>query len=233
MKGEVDPVTAMDEAAEEAIIDVLSDARPDDAVLGEESGGAGWREGRVWVVDPLDGTVNFVHGIPHVAVSVALWEDGAPLAGVVIDVTRNEEFSVVAGNGAHLDGTPISVSVCQSLGDAVVATGFPYDRRRHAMAYAETVGHVLGRVQGIRRIGSAALDLAWTACGRFDAYWEYGLHPWDSAAGLLLVKEAGGVVTGRDGSAYDLDSPVIVAAAPLIHEGLARLVADHLPEHLR
>jgi myo-inositol-1(or 4)-monophosphatase len=233
MKGAVDPVTAVDEEAERAVFDLLRKERPDDALLGEESGGSDWRSPRVWIVDPLDGTVNFVHGVPQIAVSLALWQDGRPQVAVIVDVARHEEFTAEAGAGAFLNGAPVSVSERAHLGECLVATGFPYDRQAHALAYAEWMGHVLARVRGIRRIGSAALDLAWTACGRFDAYWEAGLQPWDAAAGILLVEESGGVVSGAWGRPYDLDESVLVAAGPAIHAELGELVSRHVPRHLR
>lgn len=233
LKGDVDPVTAVDEAAERAIVAHLTEYRPDDLVLGEEAGGAAWDTGRVWVVDPLDGTINFLHSIPHVAVSVALWSDGRPAAGVVVDVMRSEVFSAAAGEGARLDGRPARVSSHGGMTGSVVATGFPYDRRSHAGSYSTALGAVLAEAQGVRRFGSAALDLAWVACGRYDAYWEYGLAPWDSAAGGLLVSEAGGRVTDHRSEPHRLDAPAIVASNGHIHDELARLVADHIPEHLR
>lgn len=232
MKGVVDPVTAIDDAAEAAIFDAIERLAPGDAVLGEESGGSSWDSERVWIVDPLDGTVNFVHGIPHFSVSVAVWERGEPVAGAVIDVMHGEEFTAGRGEGTHLDGHPVSVSGAE-LGGAVVVTGFPYDRQGHAEAYARVVGKVLERVQGVRRLGSAALDLAWVSCGRFDGYWEYGLGPWDAAAGMLLVEEAGGTVTDHDGARYRLDSRTIVAAAPAILGPLRETVAANLPDHFR
>ncbi|MGA7273119.1 MAG: inositol monophosphatase family protein [Acidimicrobiia bacterium] len=233
MKGEVNPVTAIDTDAEDSVRAVLGRERPADQVLGEEEGGTGWDEGRVWIVDPLDGTVNFVHHMPHVAVSVALWEDGAPLVGVVIDVMHEEEFAAVAGLGSLLNGQPVRVSGQDDLGEALVVTGFPYDRRRRADDYATVVGAVLARVQGLRRLGSAALDFAWVACGRFDAYWEYGLAPWDAAAGVLLVEEAGGQVGTVTGARFDLDSPTVVASNGLVHDALAGVVHASLPADLR
>ncbi|CAN5882143.1 inositol monophosphatase family protein [soil metagenome] len=232
MKGQVDPVTETDTRAEAAICEVLASERPDDGVLAEESGGDPWRAGRVWIVDPLDGTVNFVQGIPHVSVSVALWDMGEPRVGVVIDVIRSEEFAAEAGQGAWLDGEPVAVSTQQNLGDAVVVTGFPYDRNEHAAAYGAVVGAVLEHVRGLRRLGSAALDFAWVSCGRFDAYWEYSLGPWDAAAGLLLVSEAGGRVSDEKGGRYDLESSTIVVSNGRLHEPLQALVASNLPAHL-
>ena len=191
-KGDANPVTDVDQQAEEAIIGLLRRLRPEDAILAEESGGAGWEEGRVWIVDPLDGTVNFIHGIPHISVSVALWVDGLPAVGVVEDVTRHEEFIAQQGMGATIEAGSIKVSEEQILKQAMIATGFPYDRNLHGEAYAANLGQVLTRVQGIRRLGSAALDLAWVACGRYDGYWEFGISPWDTGAGVLLITEAGG-----------------------------------------
>lgn len=233
MKGVVDPVTAVDDAAEAAIFDALADLAPGDSVLGEESGGAGWDSERVWIVDPLDGTVNFVHGIPHFSVSVAVWEGGEPMAGAVIDVIRGEEFTAGKGEGTRLDGHPVSVARNREMGSSVIVTGFPYDRQGNADAYARVVGKVLEKVQGVRRLGSAALDLAWVACGRYDGYWEYGLGPWDAAAGMLLVEEAGGTVTDHEGRRYRLDARTIVAASPGIHRPLSATVSANLPDHLR
>ncbi|MFP3915515.1 MAG: inositol monophosphatase family protein [Actinomycetota bacterium] len=233
LKGSVNPVTAVDDRAEEAIFAALSRLCPGEKVLGEESGGAEWDADRVWIVDPLDGTVNFIHGMPHVSVSVAVWERGAPVAGVVIDVTRREEFTAAAGGSTRLNGETVSVSRQADASASLVVTGFPYDRQEHAHEYASTVGEVLSRVQGVRRLGSAALDFAWVACGRFDGYWEYELGPWDAAAGVLLVEGAGGRVTDHAGSGYDLGSRTVLATNGLIHEELSRLVTDHLPAHLR
>lgn len=233
-KGDANPVTEVDEEAEKAVLDLLRAERPDDRVLAEEAGGSAVdAPGRLWIVDPLDGTVNFIHGLPHVAVSVGLWEDGRPRVGVILDPLRGETFSAVAGEGAELDGAPLVVSGETRMHRSLVVTGFPYDRRAHAGAYARTMGAVLAQVQGVRRLGSAALDLAWVAAGRFDGYWEYGLKPWDTAAGYLIVREAGGRVTGLDGEAFRLDDPGIVAATPGIHRALLTVVSANLPEHVR
>ncbi len=232
MKGIVDPVTEIDERAEMAIRAAIASHFPDDAILGEEGGGEGWTQGRVWIIDPLDGTINFVHSLPHFSVSVALWDDGAPLIGVVIDVMRQEEFVAVRGEGARLNDVPISVSETQSMNESVIATGFPYDRQAHVRAYLEVVANVLEKVQGIRRLGSAALDLAWVACGRYDAYWEYGIKPWDAAAGTLLVTEAGGSVTDQHGVSNDLDASACIASNGNIHDALREIVSNGMPEHL-
>ena len=219
-KSDANPVTLVDQEAEAAIVEVISRWRPMDSVLAEEGGGSGWDQGRVWIIDPLDGTVNFIHAIPHISVSVALWIDGHAQVGVVLDVGRHEEFTACRGKGAWLNQTPLSVSTEAKLAASLVATGFPYDRNVHGRTYAAVLGEVLTRVQGIRRFGSAALDLAWVACGRFEGYWESGIQPWDAAAGVLLVSEAGGVVTNLDRTAHRLDDPVIVASNGSIHNEL-------------
>ncbi|MGI9646930.1 MAG: inositol monophosphatase family protein [Acidimicrobiia bacterium] len=228
-KGEVDPVTEIDRRAEAAILDLLKAERPSDSVLAEEGGGSRHLRGRHWIVDPLDGTVNFVHGIPQVSVAVGLYEDGHPRVGVVIDPIRGEEFSAEVGSGAQLNGEPIGVSG-RDLSDGIIATGFPYDRRDQGGKYAAIVGTVLGRARGVRRFGSAALDLAWVACGRLDGYWEFGLGPWDIAAGMVLVLEAGGRVTDHGGTPSTVFDSLFVAGGPALQEELRNLVGSVLPE---
>ena len=236
MKGSVDPVTQVDEEAEGAIRKVITSHFPDDAILGEEGGGGDWRKGRVWIVDPLDGTVNYVNRIPQVAVSVALWENGEPLVGVIIDAARNEEFVAARGEGASVDEREIHVSDTPSMEDSVLVTGFPYDRREHAGAYLEVLEEVLKRTRGTRRMGAAALDLAWVACGRFDAYWEHGgahgIKPWDVAAGALLVTEAGGRYTNEAGETNQLEARAHIASNGKVHEDLREIVANNMPPHL-
>lgn len=222
----VDPVTETDKAAESAVLAVIRRWRPNDVTLSEESGGAGWDSGRVWIADPLDGTVNFIHGFPHVAVSVAIWDEGRPLAGAVIDVVRGEEFTAVAGGGAFLDGEPIRVSSQTELVSSLIVTGFPYDRRENADRYARVLARVLSKIQGIRRTGSAALDMCYVACGRFDGYWEYGLEPWDAAASLIAITEAGGTWTGFEGVPYRLGTSGVVATNGLIHAELQAAVGS-------
>jgi len=228
-KGAVDPVTEIDRLAETAILDVLASERPGDGVLAEETGGSRNLAGRHWIVDPLDGTVNFVHGIPQVAVAVGLYEDGHPRVGVVVDPIRGEEFTAVIGDGARLNGEAITVSG-RDLSDGVIATGFPYDRRDQGGRYADIVGTVLGRARGVRRFGSAALDLAWVACGRLDGYWEFGLGPWDIAAAMVLVQEAGGRVTDHRGTPSRVFDSLFVAGNPSLQEELRTLVGSVLPE---
>ncbi|MFN2486325.1 MAG: inositol monophosphatase [Acidimicrobiia bacterium] len=224
-KSDANPVTIVDHEAEAAIVDVIKRFRPNDAVLAEEGGGSGWERGRVWVIDPLDGTVNFIHGIPQIAVSVALWIDGRPEVGVISDMVRDEEFTARRGQGAWLNHFPIRVSSQATLAESVVATGFAYDRNIHGRRYAAVMGEVLTKVQGIRRFGSAALDLAWVACGRYEGYWEAGTHPWDAAAGVLLIAEAGGRVSNLDGADHRLDDPMIIATNGHIHNELIAVIA--------
>ena len=236
MKGVVDPVTEIDHEAEYAITSVIASHFPNDSILAEEGGGADWRGRRVWIIDPLDGTVNFVNRIPQVAVSVALWDEGRPLVGVVIDVARDEEFVASQGEGARSNGRPIRVSEAASLQDSLLVTGFPYDRQEHARAYLHVMEQVMTRSRGTRRMGAAALDMAWVACGRFDGYWEHGgpagVKPWDAAAGMLLVTEAGGTATDSKGSTNELQPSAFVVTNGKIHEELRQIVDDSMPEHL-
>jgi myo-inositol-1(or 4)-monophosphatase len=230
MKGVVDPVTAIDKASEEAVVAVIRDARPDDGILAEEGNAVEAASGRRWVIDPLDGTVNFIHGIPHVSVSVGLEDQDGVLVGVVIDPIRDEEFTAVRDQGAFLDGSPMRVSATDNIGGALIVTGFPYDRRDRGSDYAIVAGAVLEVARGVRRFGSAALDLAWVAAGRFDGYWEFSLSPWDMTAGILLVAEAGGTLSSSAGG--PLDHTDLVVTNGRIHEDLRGVVAANRPSHL-
>lgn len=228
LKGAVDPVTQIDLDAERCIRTAIDASLPDDRILGEEGGGADWQATRVWIVDPLDGTVNFIHGAPHACVSVALWDGGQPLVGVVIDVDRGDEYIAEAGGGASVNGEAMAVSDTTAIADALVGTGFPYDRQERADSYARVVGEVLKSAMAVRAMGSAALDLAWVARGRFDAYWEYGgthgLKPWDVAAGILLVTEAGGRVSYDTDSRGQLSAGAFVASNGAVHGDLSAIV---------
>jgi myo-inositol-1(or 4)-monophosphatase len=209
-KGLGNPVTVADRESEAAILEIIHDHRPDDEVLAEEGGGAQTRSGRRWVIDPLDGTVNFVHGVPQCAVSVAVEDDLGSLVGVVIDPFRGEEFAAERGR-------------------ALLCTGFAYDRRQHSRVLADAVAAAIGVAQDVRRMGAAAIDLAWVACGRLEGHWEFGLAPWDVAAGALLVTEAGGRVTDSYGERFRPED--VVATNGLIHDALQQLVAAHRPPH--
>lgn len=232
-KGEVDPVTDADRESQAQILATLRRHRPHDEVLAEESTHEPADDRRVWLVDPLDGTVNFLHGVPHVGVSIALYEQGGARVGVVIDVFRHDEYTAFAGKGAWLNGRPMRVSQQTDLGAALVATGFPYDRREHGIDYGRAAGIVLTRVQGIRRFGTASLDLAWVAAGRYDAYWELKLAPWDVAAGLLLVHEAGGRVTDLNARPAAPGDLAVVATNGLLHPLLLQVLAEAVPLRLR
>ena len=206
--------------AEDAIVALLRAERPDDGLLGEEGASVEGASGRRWVVDPLDGTTNFLYGIPQWAVSVAVEDDAGPLAGVVYDPVAGELFRAGRGGGAELNGEPVRVRECRDLARALVATGFGYDSERRR-GQAEAAAQILPRVRDIRRAGAAALDLAWLAAGRLDGYWERGLKPWDWAAGRLLVEEAGGALAEMDGEPLGL-----VAASPGLLPALAALVGE-------
>jgi len=221
---DVDPVTATDHASDQAILEVIRRYRPDDATLTEESGGAGWDGARVWIADPLDGTVNFLHGLPNVSVSVALWDRGAPVAGVVVDVGRDEEYVAEPGSGAEMNGSRVEVSSIADPGRALTVTGFPYDRRTNAAHYADVLAGVLANVQGIRRTGSAALDMCYVAAGRFDAYWEDGPAAWDAAAGVLIATEAGGRVSDYSGHEYQLGSGSLLVSNGHLHDAMTAIL---------
>lgn len=221
-KGVNDLVTEADLAAEAAIVRTLRAAFPDHGILAEESGRHEGRNGAVWIVDPLDGTTNFAHGLPFCAVSIALADAGRPVHGVVLNPFGGELFSAVAGRGATLNGRPIRVSTTARLPDALLATGFPYDPPE-AM-HARVMGRLAAAVaaaRGVRRFGAAALDLCYVACGRLDGFWEEGLKPWDTAAGVLLVREAGGYVTDLDGGEFTLEGPTVLATNGALHRRTA------------
>ena len=224
MKGAVDPVTVIDRQAEEAILTVIHAHRPDDSVLAEEGGGDAVGSGRRWLIDPLDGTVNFVAGVPHVAVSIGLWEGKQPLAAAIIDVLRDDVFAAAHGLGATLNGKPIHVSERSDLGSSLLVTGFPYDRQQRADIYTVAVTDALRVARGVRRFGTAALDFAWVAAGRLDGYWEFGLKPWDVAAGILIVREAGGRATDHAGQPSGVNDPFVIATNGGIHRSLHTLL---------
>jgi myo-inositol-1(or 4)-monophosphatase len=211
-KGPADFVSEADLDAEAAIRSVLTAALPDASWRGEESGYAEGSSGREWVVDPLDGTTNFLSGIPHFAVSIALREAGETVCGVVYQPITDEMFAAARGRGASRNGVPIHVSRRERWEQVVLGTGIPHRGSRYHLSFAAELETIRERVAGVRRFGAAALDLAWVACGRFDGFWERGLQPWDVAAGNLLVREAGGVVTGIDDE-HDPDSGISVVAA--------------------
>lgn len=224
-KGSVDLVTEVDLACERAIRAVLARHTPDIPVLGEEEGGAEAAATR-WVVDPIDGTTNFVHGYPFVCTSIALEVDGEPAAACVIDAFRRVEYTAAANRGARCGDRPMRISPCSDLSEALVGTGFAYDRRERPDVYLRPFKAVMERCQGLRRGGAAALELALLADGRLDAFWEFNLKRWDVAAGVLLIREAGGVVTTIEGGPLQglvLDT---LAANPALHAQLGAVLAE-------
>ena len=227
-KGPVNPVTEIDLQAEELIVGRLQAAFPGHRFLAEEGGGDEWREPGppIWMVDPVDGTNNLAHGFPHVGISLALVDEGGPVVGVVHDPLREETFAATAGGGATRNGDPVHVSGVDDLAQAFLATGFPYDRTTAADNNAERLGYFLRRCQGVRRAGAAVLDLVYVACGRLDGYWEQRLNPWDIAAGILLVGEAGGVVTDEQGETDVLSGRFVVASNGHIHDQMLRAIAE-------
>lgn len=236
-KGEVDLVTEVDLAAEALIVDALRTAFPDDRVVAEEGGGTDLetqpedqpKTARTWIIDPLDGTTNFSHGLPHFCVSIALVDADGPLIGVVHEPIRRWTFHAVRGEGAFRNAERISVSGCAGLDGALLATGFPYDRRTNPRNNTAEFAHLLRAGQGMRRAGSAALDLSFVAAGWLDGYWEDRLKTWDIAAGVLLVQEAGGVVTGMDGGPLDLQAGHVAAAPPTVHPALVNTLRTARP----
>ncbi len=216
-----DPVSDADHAAEAAVLTLLSERRPDDGVLSEEGGRQTSDTGIRWIVDPLDGTVNYLFRIPVWAVSVAAEDEKGKLVGVVHDPTHAETFSAVRGEGARLNGEPIAVSEADDIATALIGTGFAYSADARAVQ-AERMPRVLPRVRDVRRAGAAAIDLAWVACGRLDGFFESPMNPWDKAAGVLLVEEAGGIVSEL--AAPLDDNHGVIAAGPRLHDTLRTLI---------
>ncbi len=222
----IDLVTDVDRASDELIVRRIAEACPDDAVLTEESGNA--RDGASgfrWVIDPLDGTTNYAHGFPHFAVSIGIERHGQREAGVIYDPLRDELFSAQRGAGAFLNGKPARVSETRLLGEALLATGFAYDVHKAEIENLVYFERFLRRVRAVRRAGSAALDLAYVACGRFDGFWEIHLHPWDVAAGLLLIDEAGGRTSDLDGSPAPSSGARLAASNGALHPALLEVLA--------
>jgi myo-inositol-1(or 4)-monophosphatase len=215
-KGEVDLVTEADRASEAFIIGELRKRFPDHGIVAEEGGGQAGSSGYRWLIDPLDGTTNFAHSFPIFAVSMALEKDGEVIAGVVFDPTRDELFGAAKGSGASCNGQPIRVSSVVRLEEALVATGFP-SRKRHKNPNIHFYHQMNMRTHGVRRPGAAAIDLAYVACGRLDCFWEFHLHPWDVAAGKLLVQEAGGCVTDTEGETHRVDGASVLATNQALH----------------
>ena len=224
-KGRSDFVSEVDKASERAIGDVIGRRLPTAMILGEElSPDVITSRGVVVIADPLDGTTNFLHGYPEYAVSIAIANNGELCAGVVLNVARSEEFAASKGGGAFMDGKPIHVSNLRDPGRALIGTGFPFKSLDRLPEYLDQFSLVMRGTAGIRRAGSAALDLSDVACGRFDAFWELVLAPWDVAAGILMVQEAGGIVTDLNGDPPSLTAGSFVAGNPAMHAWLLQTV---------
>jgi myo-inositol-1(or 4)-monophosphatase len=225
-KGVIDLVTEFDKRSEEVIISSIEKEFPAHAILAEESGRNRTISEFQWVIDPLDGTTNFAHGIPIFSVSIGLLKNNAPILGVVYDPFRHEMFSAELGSGAFLNQRRISVSSQTDLGQAVVSTGFPYDLRTNPRNNLVQFSQFQLRTQAVRHLGSAALDCAWTAMGRLDGYWEFGVKPWDVGAGALLVREAGGRVTSVDEADDFLSSDSILVSNSLLHGQMLHVLRE-------
>lgn len=228
-----DFVSEVDHAAERTIIETLQDAYPDHGFIGEESGNQNVEAENVWIIDPLDGTTNFLHGFPQYCVSIALQQQGQLTQAVVYDPNRNDLFTATRGRGAFLNDKRIRVSNRTKLQDSLITTGFPFRDFAHLDAYLAMFKDMLKKTSGVRRPGSAALDLAYVAAGWADGYWEIGLSSWDLAAGALLVHEAGGLVGDFEGNEGYLESGNIVAGNPRIFGQLLQTLAPHLTDALK
>lgn len=225
-KGDINLVTEADLASEKLIIERIKSYYPKHAILAEESGDAVLLDGVntwKWIIDPLDGTTNFAHGYPCFCVTIALEHDGEIVIGVTFDPTRNELFAAERGKGATLNNKPIRVSDTEKLSESLIVTGFPYNFKEKEN-FARHLTDFLLHSRGVRRDGSAAIDMAYVACGRFDGFWEEGLNPWDVAAGLLLIEEAGGQVTYYNGEKYNIYSPPICGSNGLIHGEMLKVL---------
>src|SRR5574343_233068 len=231
-----DFVTEVDRAAEAAIIETLQEAYPGYGILAEESGTTAAKAGGSdfqWIIDPLDGTTNFIHGMPQYAVSIALAKGGVVEQAVVFDPNRNELFTASKGAGAFLNERRIRVSRRLKLGEALIGTGFPYRMFDKIDLYLAIFKELAEKTAGQRRPGAASLDLAYVTCGRYDAFWEFGLAPWDMAAGALLISEAGGLVSDLRGDGNYLETGNVIAGTPKVFGPLLKLVEERLPESVR
>ena len=225
LKGEFDLVTEADRASEKLVVERLRARYPSHSIIGEEGGKRTGTSEYCWYVDPLDGTTNFAHGFPMFNVTLAVEREGELMAGVVYDPLRDEMFAAERGGGAYLNNRRIHVSKAPRLKDCLMATGFP-NQTRNQSVNIHFYHQLAMATHGVRRSGSAAIDLAYAACGRLDAFWEFGLNPWDMAAGILLVQEAGGTVTDMNGGPHNLRSPHIVADNTAVHPEILQIFSE-------
>jgi myo-inositol-1(or 4)-monophosphatase len=225
-KGAIDLVTSVDREAERTILDILQREFPEHGFLAEEAEAIEGRSNEYrWIIDPLDGTTNFAHGYPHMGVSIALEQNGRPILGLVYDPLRRECFRAVKAQGVTLNGTPIRTSAIDELDKSLLATGFPYDRRDHVDYYLAFFKAFLTRCQGVRRAGSAALDLCYVASGRIDGFWELKLKPWDVAAGALILAEAGGALSDFSGKPFSILGSETLASNGGIHDEMVQVAS--------
>lgn len=231
-KGVSDYVSEVDRMAEQAIVEILLEAYPDHAILAEEGGAQGHSD-YLWVIDPLDGTTNFLHGFPQFAVSIGLQVKGVLSLAVVYDPTRNELFTATRGRGAHLNDRRLRVSKQTRLQESLIGTGFPYRDFSYLDDYLKMFRELLPKTAGLRRPGCASLDLAYVAAGRYDGFWEAGLKPWDMAAGVLLIQEAGGLVTDFDGGENYMATGNVVGGNPKVFAQLLQVIQPHMSARLR
>jgi myo-inositol-1(or 4)-monophosphatase len=228
-KGLIDLVTEADRLSEKRILEVIRSRFPDHGILAEESGRKDGHPDFTWIVDPLDGTTNYAHQIGLYAVSIAFAARGAISVGIILNPVSGELFAATAGQGATLNGRAIGVSEATSLQESLLVTGFPYDVGDRLPETLQRFGACLAAAQGIRRLGSAALDLCYVACGRFEGFWEEHLQPWDTAAGVLIAREAGAAVSEFSGQPYTLESPSILATNGRIHARMIELLRGDPP----
>lgn len=225
-KSDIDLVTEADLASEKRIIECIRERFPDHTIMAEESGLNTGDKEHCWVIDPLDGTTNFAHQLPLFSVSIAYFHEGQASVGTVLNPVTGEIFSAVRGEGATLNGNPIGVSETESMSESLLVTGFPYNFKEILPDLMTRFSDCLTVSQGVRRLGSAALDLCFVACGRFDGFWEQNLKPWDTAAGVLIAREAGATVTDFSGNPYKTDHPEILATNGKIHKSMLLLLTS-------
>jgi myo-inositol-1(or 4)-monophosphatase len=223
-KGDIDLVTEADIRSEKVILDIIRENFPEDSILAEESGETDNYSERLWMIDPLDGTTNYAHSFQFFAVSIALQVKGEIVLGMVFNPLLDEFFEAVKGKGALLNGQPIRVSHAKNLKESLLATGFPYSIYREHKDVVDIFTRMIVNAQGIRRPGSASIDLCYVACGRFDGFWEQDLKPWDTAAGSLIVQEAGGMISDYSGEPYSPFNKSVVAANPDVFKEMLKIL---------
>ena len=227
-KGHNDFVTSVDKKAEQVIIDTIHAAYPDHSILAEESGSQVGKDEITWIIDPLDGTTNFLYELPHFAISIAVAEKGRIQHAVIFDPVRNELFTASRGRGASLNGRRLRVGEAKLLENCLLGTGFPFRNHELLDPYMGMLKDFLTQCRDVRRAGSAALDLAYVAAGRLDGFWEFGLSKWDIAAGSLMIQEAGGIIDDMDGRGEYLDNGNVIAGPPKIFKAMAQTIHRHL-----